>query len=223
MKESKTTTFRNYLPITVPLGVGLTFTFIIAVLGNSALRNGQCNVGLPWTAESASKLVALSYPAAWYEAASLSRVSTPCIAQLHIELISGYTAVFILSLFAGLCALPFTNYISIDTVLKDYESKKINIIAHVLGSITFLYIFIISLNTLSLIRFDQARRRFAVDFDGIYTDVFSYWMLNEALFFMGYLSFWIGVVGLANARRFYLNYKENRGNKVTPEQQAAEN
>jgi hypothetical protein len=115
------------------------------------------------------------HPSSWADVASLKRLSSACIANLHTELVATYICIFIISL--AFSAFVFTiesrrsPYLEKDNV--SYLLKYI--ISGYVGFTIYGILFYISATRSGFINFTGKPSRVKADFDGIYIDIGHFW------------------------------------------------
>lgn len=163
--------------LTVPIAVGTVLSGLIMIAALSARFNARCEIALPWDLDTALAIVRYLRPIALQEIAFLSRESSRCVADLHAYVVSGYAATLCVSLILVAASLPFSKFNDLK-VSKRTRGNYLYYIKFWVG-IAILCSF---LTYIAFFQYDliipKDGRRFRPGFDGIYTDVASYWFLT---------------------------------------------
>src|SRR5215207_445568 len=102
---------RTYLPMLVPLLVGLIGSGWIMLLAIEANQASECSLEMFGTSITQSNLLKYLYPAAWREYLQLKQISSECIANLHREVVLSYIVIAGVATIAVLISLPFVNFL----------------------------------------------------------------------------------------------------------------
>lgn len=154
-------------PIIGLLLLSVTVVFGLGWVVQETLRAGRCGLDLPWDREMSETLLQAVFRVALREAETLRRLSSECVARLHIDFTAMFVAILIVTLIgaAAICLICGVH-------MGRFHRKPIETKA-LAGFVLIPGMLYIMMNTFSTIDFRKTMRKM-VAFDSQYIDIYHY-------------------------------------------------
>lgn len=99
-----------WLPVIVPMAVNFVGSAWVLVAAKRARNVGACDIGVPWDGETSYSILKRLFPAALEEAETFKRVVSPCIADLHADIVSAYSIVLMIAVASSFISMKLSEF-----------------------------------------------------------------------------------------------------------------
>jgi hypothetical protein len=186
---------RRALLLVLPVALYLLGSGWVMLTAGQVRAAGGCSLGGPWSLLPSAEIVQALYSTSWVEALTLRRLSSACIANLHIQIVASYIFSFgVTALIAAMISailIPTSPHIPRHS-LKDLAKSAMLFLG--VGPVLLFIVYAYG-NLMSFVAFDGSPSKTQLRFDGAYVSIFWYWWRATCVSVLGLVGIVMIVTG----------------------------